>query len=151
MPTPETVYLNQYDMLVTRLEIVLGGVSMPLAPVHDVRVDSTSAYRGKSIPFVMGLGFVLWALVEVLNAPASYGWAGVAALLALLSFSAVRLVGDFQVHTVYLLTAKGETAVLQSRDGEAVSALVTAIRKAVATHQRDGAPQGWMPVSVANG
>jgi len=145
MQTTEKILLNQYGMLVTDRQLVIGGVSRPMGQISAVHVESSSAYRGKSIPFFIALMFVLWAVVELVNGPPDYYWAGFAGLLAILSFGVVRLVGGFQVHTVFLTTPGGELAAYQSRDGKAVSALVTALRLALAEHQTQRAATAWLP------
>lgn len=145
MQTTEKILLNQYDMLVTDRQLVIGGVSRPMAQISAVHVESSSAYRGKSVPFFMGLVFALWAVVEVVNAPPDYYWATFAGVLAVLSFGVVRLVGGFQVHTVFLATPGGELAAYQSRDGKAVSALLAALRVALAERSTSHAAATWLP------
>jgi len=150
MSHEESVFLNDHDVRVTSQELLVEGRVHPLADVSAVRVVSEASYRSKSIPFALAVGCVLWASAEVLNAPADYATAGFAGVLALLSILAVRLLGARQMHVVLLATASGEHVAMRSRDGVAVSALVKAVRQAIASRQSYGT-QGWNVAQTARG
>lgn len=131
-------------------KLLVLGKAYPIAQIEGVSVTSESTYRSRALPFGLAIAFSLWTVSEVINAPDDYYTALFAAFLALTCFAAVRLMGGFQIHTVFLKLPQGNVAVMRSRDGKAASEVVSAVRKAVA-EQQAGSSASWTPGLAAHG
>lgn len=145
-----TDFSNDTYVVAEGTKLLVLGKAYPLAQIEGVSVTSESTYRSRALPFGLAVAFSLWTVSEVINAPDDYYTALFAGFLALVCFATVRLMGGLQVHTVVLNMAQGSAAVMRSRDGKAVSAVVSGVRNAIADHKML-ASSTWAPGLTAHG
>ncbi|MCZ2496609.1 hypothetical protein GN316_07555 [Xylophilus sp. Kf1] len=142
MNEPEKIFIHTDDYQVTSEEVSIEGRKIAVRKIMEARVGIDSSYRFKTVPFVLAMGFVIWTLSELVNGTADYTYAAIAAILAILSMAAVRLIGRLQKHTAVLTLSDGSSVDYRSHEKAAVIALVRAINQARDSHAPHYA-QAW--------
>ncbi|WPB54973.1 DUF6232 family protein [Xylophilus sp. GOD-11R] len=138
----EKVYWESDGMRVTAQQLTVGSDAYNLAIVTDVRIAAPPASSRQTIPFTLAVLFVVWAIAEVVNAPADWAMAAVASALAIVCASVVRMLGSMRSQTVVLGSPRGDLAVFESRDDSLVQSLTAALRVALAD-RRATAQSAW--------
>lgn len=138
----EKVYWETDGIRVTSQQLTVGVDAYNLGIVSEVRIAAPPASSRQTIPFTLAVLFVVWAIAEVVNAPADWAMAAVASALAIICASVVRMLGAVRSQTVVLGSPRGDLAVFESRDDQVVQSLAAALRMALAD-RRAAAQVGW--------